>query len=144
MRLICQKIDLYSFHVRKAGQAECLADPGSVRRRFMLRQFRFIERKIDGHRTVIGDWLWQTIVQIAHGSGKVRRKTIWSFQVPRALQIGFHEEPIELKLGNANFAPNQLCHERWSNRLSVDYRNGGFIYDTNMNGTLLGLAIRLK
>jgi hypothetical protein len=29
-------------------------------------------------------------------------------------------------------------------RLSVDYRNGGFIYDTNMNGTLLGLAIRLK
>ena len=29
-------------------------------------------------------------------------------------------------------------------RLSVDYRNGGFIYDTNMNGILLGLAIRFK
>jgi hypothetical protein len=29
-------------------------------------------------------------------------------------------------------------------RLSVDYRNGGFIYDTNMNGTLLGLSIKLK
>lgn len=29
-------------------------------------------------------------------------------------------------------------------RLSVDYRDGGFIYDTNMNGLLLGLAIRFK
>jgi hypothetical protein len=29
-------------------------------------------------------------------------------------------------------------------RLSVDYRDGGFIYDTNMNGILLGLGIRLK
>ena len=29
-------------------------------------------------------------------------------------------------------------------RLSVDYRDGGFIYDTNMNGMLLGFAIRFK
>jgi len=29
-------------------------------------------------------------------------------------------------------------------RLSVDYRDGGFIYDTNMNGMLLGGSIRLK
>lgn len=29
-------------------------------------------------------------------------------------------------------------------RLSVDYRDGGFIYDTNTNGMLLGLAIRFK
>jgi len=29
-------------------------------------------------------------------------------------------------------------------RLSLNYRDGGFIYDANMNGTLLGLAIRFK
>jgi hypothetical protein len=29
-------------------------------------------------------------------------------------------------------------------RLSVDYRDGGFVYDTNMNGTLLGFAIKFK
>ncbi len=29
-------------------------------------------------------------------------------------------------------------------RLSVDYRNGGFVYDTNMNGMLLGLGIKFK
>lgn len=29
-------------------------------------------------------------------------------------------------------------------RLSVDYRDGGFIYDTNTNGVLLGFAIRFK
>ncbi len=28
--------------------------------------------------------------------------------------------------------------------LSVDYRNGGFIYDTNMDGMLLGLGIKFK
>lgn len=29
-------------------------------------------------------------------------------------------------------------------RLSVDYRNGGFVYDINMNGMLLGFGIRFK
>jgi hypothetical protein len=29
-------------------------------------------------------------------------------------------------------------------RLSVDYRDGGFIYDTNMNGMLLGFSIKFK
>ena len=29
-------------------------------------------------------------------------------------------------------------------RLSVDYRDGGFIYDTNMNGILLGFSIKFK
>jgi hypothetical protein len=29
-------------------------------------------------------------------------------------------------------------------RLSVDYRDGGFVYDTNMNGVLLGFAIKFK
>lgn len=29
-------------------------------------------------------------------------------------------------------------------RLSVDYRDGGFIYDSNMNGVLLGFAIKFK
>ena len=28
--------------------------------------------------------------------------------------------------------------------LSVDYRDGGFIYDTNTNGMLLGFGIRFK
>ena len=29
-------------------------------------------------------------------------------------------------------------------RLSVDYRDSTFIFDTNMNGALLGFAIRFK
>lgn len=29
-------------------------------------------------------------------------------------------------------------------RLSVDYREGGFVYDTNMSGVLLGFAIKFK
>lgn len=29
-------------------------------------------------------------------------------------------------------------------RLSVDYRDGGFVYDTNMNGMLLGFGIKFK
>ncbi len=29
-------------------------------------------------------------------------------------------------------------------RLSVDYRDGGFIYDTNMNGALVGFSIKFK
>jgi hypothetical protein len=29
-------------------------------------------------------------------------------------------------------------------RLDVDYRNNGFLFDTKMNGVMLGFAIRLK
>jgi len=29
-------------------------------------------------------------------------------------------------------------------RLDVDYRNSGFVFDTKMNGVMLGFAVRLK
>ncbi len=73
-----------------------------------------MERKIDCHGAVIGNRLWQTIVQVAHHSGEVGLEPVWPFQVQRIVKVGFHKYPIKLELGNANLPPDQFGHERRS------------------------------
>src|SRR5271154_2242659 len=45
----------------------------------------FVERKVDGHRAVVGDRLGQTIVQVAERACEMRRKNVRPVRIARAL-----------------------------------------------------------
>src|SRR5580704_8599089 len=61
---------------------------------------------------MVRDRLRQAIIQVGHRSREVRLKTVWTFHVSWIVEIRLHEDPIELKLRQANFSPDQLGYER--------------------------------
>src|SRR4029077_3523555 len=60
---------------------------------------------------MIGNRFRRSIVEVNEGSGEVRRKLIRPIRITRRVNVGFHEEPIELEFRELYVPPNELGHE---------------------------------
>src|SRR5581483_6753651 len=72
---------------------------------------RLMERKIDGYRTVVRDWLGRIVVQIAEGAREVGRENTRSSPGAGAVEGGFHKDPIELQFGHSKLLPPEFGYE---------------------------------
>lgn len=79
-----------------------------------MRQFRFIERKVDCHGTVIGDRIGKAIIKIVQSPREVRSKQIGALRIAGLIKVGLHEDPIQFEFGDAYLPPDQFGNKSWS------------------------------